>query len=111
MMVRRGICRSRLRTDFMPANGSRENPSATGANGPPEKGFSSRAAWLLLVWIVSVTGVAALTVGIVAGEKVAGCTRWEIGCAQGQRIGVGCSAPRCIGISYQFLQRLSRYWP
>jgi hypothetical protein len=69
--VRRGICRIRMRTDFMPANGSSKNPSATGANGPPEKSLSLRAVWLLLVRIVSVTGVAALPAGIVAGEKVA----------------------------------------
>ena len=67
--VRRGICRNRLRTDFIPANGSSRNPSATGAKDPPE-GFSLRAVWLL-VWMVSVTGVTALPAAMVAGEKVA----------------------------------------
>ena len=69
--VSRGICRSRLRTDFRPASGSSRNPSAVGANGLPKEGFSLRAVWLLLVWMVSVTGVAALPAGMVAGEKVA----------------------------------------
>jgi hypothetical protein len=55
----------------MPASGSRRNASATGANGLREEGFSLRAVWLLLVWIVSVTDVAALPAGMVAGEKVA----------------------------------------
>jgi len=91
--ARRGICRSRLRTVFMPANGSSKNPSTTGGKGPPEKGFSLRAVWLLLVWMVSVTGVAALPAGMVEGEKVA-VAPGETGCAKGQRIGVGCCASR-----------------
>jgi hypothetical protein len=55
----------------MPANGSRKNPGATGANGLTEEGFSLRAVWLLLVQMVSMTGVAPLPATIVDGEKVA----------------------------------------
>src|SRR5258708_34051669 len=55
----------------MPASGSSRKPRATGAQGPPERGFSLCAVWLLLVWMVSVTDVAAPPAGIVAGEKVA----------------------------------------
>jgi len=76
----------------MPANGSSRNPSATGAKGPPEGGFSLRAVWLL-VWIVRVTGVTALPAAMVAGEKVA-VAPGQTGYAQGQRIGVGCYAAR-----------------
>lgn len=68
--VRRGICRGLLRTDFMPANGNRENPSASGANGQPEKDPPLRC-----LVVAGLNGecdrVAALPAGIVAGEKVA----------------------------------------
>ena len=68
--VSRGTCRSRLRTDFIPAKGSSRNPRATGAKGLAEEGFSLRAVWLV-VWMMRVTEVAALPAGRVAGEKTA----------------------------------------